>query len=137
MTIGWFMKSLTQYSDFHSRARRREFWWFVFIEWFVIAFLLAMFAVMAAQEGALADGKFDVSQMNLSAWIFYGAAIVASLALVVPHFAVAVRRLHDTGHSGWWSLFLLFLPIVVWIFAVLDGDAQPNKYGPDPKELER
>lgn len=137
MTIGWFMKALTQYGDFHNRARRREFWWFVFIEWFVIWFLAAMTATMAVSSGAFEDGKLETSQLTLSFWIFYVATVVVGLALIVPYFAVTVRRMHDTGRSGWWALFLLFLPIVVWIIALFDGDAQPNKYGPDPKELER
>ncbi|WP_061963268.1 DUF805 domain-containing protein [Demequina aurantiaca] len=137
MTIGWFMKALTQYADFHSRARRREFWWFVLIQWFVIGFLVAMFAVMAVQSGALDGTTLDVGEIGVSGWIFYIAALVVSLGLVVPYLAVTVRRMHDSGRSGWWAIFLLFLPIVVWIIALFDGDAQPNKYGPDPKELER
>jgi uncharacterized membrane protein YhaH (DUF805 family) len=137
MTTGWFMKALLQYSDFHNRSRRREFWWYVFIQWFVLAFLLGMFGMMAVQGGAIEDGVFDISQMNIAAWIFYIAALVVAIALIVPYFAVSVRRLHDTGRSGWWAIFLLFFPLVVWIFALIDGDAQPNKYGPDPKELER
>ncbi|WP_430867982.1 DUF805 domain-containing protein [Demequina aurantiaca] len=137
MTIGWFMKALTQFADFHSRARRREFWWFMFIEWFVIWFLVAMSAAMAASSGAIADGEIETGSLTVSFWIFYFAAMVAALALIVPHFAVSVRRMHDTGRSGAWAIFLLFIPIVVLIIALFDGDAQPNKYGPDPKELER
>ena len=30
-----------------------------------------------------------------------------SLAFLVPSIALAVRRLHDTGHSGWWYLIAL------------------------------
>lgn len=137
MTIGWFMNGLTQYSDFHNRARRKEFWWFSLIQWFIVAFLFGMAGVMVAGSGAYDSDSLDMDQVPLSGWIFFYAAIAAIVVLVIPYFAVTVRRLHDTGRSGWWSVFLLFLPIVVWIFALLDGDAQPNKYGTDPKELER
>lgn len=137
MTVGWFMKALLQYSDFHSRARRREFWWFVLLEYFIFWFMLSMFGAMAVQAGAFDDGTFDSSRVSTAAWIFYWGGLVVALALVVPYFAVTVRRLHDTGRSGWWSVFLLFLPIVVWILALFDGDPQPNQYGEDPKHLER
>lgn len=137
MTIGWFMKALMQYSDFHSRARRKEFWWFSLIQWFVVAFLFGMAGVMMSSGGAVDGTTFDADQVPLSGWIFFYGAIAAILVLAIPYFAVTVRRMHDSGKSGWWSLFLLFLPIVVWILALLDGDAEPNKYGADPKELER
>jgi uncharacterized membrane protein YhaH (DUF805 family) len=34
--------------------------------------------------------------------------LAASLALLLPTWAVTVRRLHDTGRTGWWAL----VPIV-------------------------
>jgi len=49
---------------------------------------------------------------------------------------VTIRRLHDTGRTGWWIL-IAFVPIVggiiLLIFMVLDGNPGENKYGPDPK----
>jgi uncharacterized membrane protein YhaH (DUF805 family) len=49
---------------------------------------------------------------------------------------VAVRRLHDTGRSGWWlliGLVPLIGAIVLVVFFIIEGDRQPNAYGPDPK----
>ncbi len=47
-----------------------------------------------------------------------------------------VRRLHDTGRSGWWY-FIGFVPliggIVLMVFMVLDSDPDRNEYGPNPK----
>ena len=34
------------------------------------------------------------------------------LAAFIPMMACAVRRLHDTGKSGWW-LLLIFVPVIV------------------------
>lgn len=34
-----------------------------------------------------------------------GAAV--SIVLLLPMLAAGARRLHDTGHSGWWQLFVL------------------------------
>ncbi len=60
-----------------------------------------------------------------------------SLAVLVPSIAVTVRRLHDTGRSGWWILIGL-IPIVgtiiLIVFLVQDSKPGSNEYGPNPKE---
>ena len=59
-----------------------------------------------------------------------------SLVVLVPGIAVVVRRLHDTGRSGWNYLWV-FLPVVGWIilFIFMCMDSQPgaNQYGYNPK----
>jgi uncharacterized membrane protein YhaH (DUF805 family) len=56
--------------------------------------------------------------------------------VLVPGIAVGVRRLHDTGRSGWW-LLIGFVPligaIVLLVFLVGAGNAGPNAHGDDPK----
>ena len=48
---------------------------------------------------------------------------------------MGIRRLHDTGKSGWW-LLLWFVPlvglIVLLVFFASPGDLGPNRYGPPP-----
>jgi hypothetical protein len=60
---------------------------------------------------------------------------LVSLALLLPSLAVAVRRLHDAGRTGWW-LLLGLIPIIGWIvllvFYVQDSQG-PNAYGPSLK----
>ena len=59
------------------------------------------------------------------------------LAVFVPALAVTMRRLHDTGRTGWWILISLipFLGfIVLIIFLVQDSHTGQNQYGPNPKE---
>lgn len=50
--------------------------------------------------------------------------------------AVSVRRLHDTGRSGWWLLIGL-IPlagaIVLLVFLCTDSEPGPNRFGPSPK----
>jgi uncharacterized membrane protein YhaH (DUF805 family) len=59
-----------------------------------------------------------------------------SLAFILPVLSATVRRLHDTGRSGWWY-WIVLVPFVGWIvllvFLVLEGEAGENKYGPDPQ----
>jgi len=62
---------------------------------------------------------------------------IYALAMLIPTLAVSVRRLHDTGRSGWWILIVL-IPfigfIVMLVFMVLDGTPGQNQYGANPKE---
>ncbi|TIC87513.1 DUF805 domain-containing protein [Nocardioides sp. GY 10113] len=101
---------LAKYVDFTGRAPRSEYWWF-----FVFNLLVSMGATTVDQ---IIGG--DV------------VAALAALALLLPGLAVAVRRLHDTGRSGWWVLIVL-VPIAGWIvlivFFVLPGDRFQNRYG--------
>ncbi|GKV70074.1 DUF805 domain-containing protein [Sporosarcina sp. NCCP-2716] len=59
------------------------------------------------------------------------------LLTLITSVTVLIRRLHDTGRTGWWIL-LSFIPlvgsIVLFIFTVLDSTPGANKYGPNPKE---
>lgn len=58
------------------------------------------------------------------------------LASFLPSLALCVRRLHDTGRSGWW-LLLGFIPlvgnIILLVWYCQDSTRGANKYGPSPK----
>lgn len=52
------------------------------------------------------------------------------------YFSLMIKRCHDRGKSGWWSLLSL-IPIVGFIWFIIDlgvmeGDEGPNQYGPNP-----
>ena len=62
--------------------------------------------------------------------------IIAWFVLFIPGITVAVRRLHDTGRTGWWLLLSFvpfFGPIILLIFYLIDSDPGDNEYGPNPK----
>lgn len=111
------------YADFRGRARRREYWMFTLVN-AIIAFVLGLIdGVMGLNLG---DGSQPVGLLGL----------IYSLVVLVPGLAVSVRRLHDTGRSGWWLLIGL-IPfvgaIVLLIFTVSDSQPGPNRWGPNPK----
>ena len=62
--------------------------------------------------------------------------LLYNLLILIPSLAVAVRRLHDIGKSGW-MLFIGLIPLVgaIWLLILLlrDSEAGENKYGPNPK----
>ena len=113
----WYLDVLKKYVVFSGRARRTEFWVFTLISTIISAILNMVDAGMGT-SGMLGG--------------------VYSLGVLLPSLGVSVRRLHDTGRSGWWLLIGL-VPILGWIaliyFCVLDSEPGENKYGPNPKEV--
>ena len=91
---------------------------------------ILMFSMIFGSAGNQSGGFSSV------AFVLVAALGVYMLAIIVPLLAVSVRRLHDTGRSGWW-LLLSFVPfvggLVVFVFTVLDSQPGENMYGPNPK----
>ncbi len=123
--MNWFFDVIkNRYADFDGRASRQEFWMFnLFYLLFVIAISLLII-------------PFGNSETGLN--IIFGIIVVYSLGLAIPIWAVTVRRLHDIGLSGWWSL-LSFIPylgtVVLLIMCCMDSKPGSNKYGNNPKGL--
>ena len=111
-----------------GRARRSEYGW---IQLFLVLTNLAV----AAIDLVLMNGDVDRFIANGGGGI---VGLIWILVTIVPALAVLVRRLHDTGKSGWWAL-IGFVPlvggIVLLVFTVLDSDAGGNKFGESPKAL--
>ncbi len=118
--MDWYLKVLKNYFGFSGRARRKEYWMF-FLFNLVIAIVLGIVDNMA---GLVSDSGYGV------------LGSLYALAILIPSIAVGVRRLHDTGRTGWWlliGLIPLIGAIVLLVFFVLEGTSGPNEYGPDPK----
>lgn len=115
----WFLKVLQQYSDFDGRARRKEFWIFMLFNW--------MFGAVAS--------TLDIV-LGFSWGYFFLLNGLYSIVLLIPSLAVAVRRLHDIGKSGW-MLLILLIPVIggIWMLVLLlrEGNSFENEYGPNPK----
>ena len=96
------------YTNFSGRARRSEYWnamLFVYILNFVFGLILPDLV-----------------------WI-------VTLALFLPNLAVAVRRLHDVGKSGWFYLWMV-LPIagvIIVLIQMCKDSESDNQFGPSPK----
>jgi len=95
-----YLEVLQNYAVFKGRATRTEYWSFILIN-AIISWVL---------------GMIDSSQIGYS---------IYSLAVLIPTLAVAVRRMHDVGKSGWY----LLIPIYNFILAVSIGDSGDNEYG--------
>jgi uncharacterized membrane protein YhaH (DUF805 family) len=124
--MNWYLSVLKRYVDFNGRARRKEFWMFTLISVIIGAILTILDNIIGTTYGDRATSGVLASLYNL--------------AVLLPTLGVGVRRLHDTGRSGWWILIGL-VPLVGLILLIVwyatEGAAGPNQHGPDPKAAER
>ncbi|MEG1238028.1 MAG: DUF805 domain-containing protein [Flavobacterium sp.] len=100
---------MENYANFNGRARRREFWMFCLMN-LIISFVIGfVFGLLAPKAAFIAN--------------------IYSLAVLVPSIAVAIRRMHDIGKSGWYIL----IPIYNIVLFATEGEKGSNQYGADPK----
>lgn len=129
--MNYYLAALKKYAVFKGRASKMEYWMFAWLNLIfgVVAFILdVVFRISGPIEIDLTNflipfpGKIGG---------FFGPLYF--LAVFVPFLAVTVRRLHDTGKSGWWCLSGL-IPIVgtIWLIVLLAiaGGPEQNTYGP-------
>lgn len=114
-----------KYATFEGRARRSEYWYFILFKWVSIIGI----SMVSGLLSFISDALPRLSSILIV--IFY-------FGLIIPTLAVTVRRLHDSGNSGWLLLLQiipLIGPIIILIFTVTDSDAGINQWGPNPKTL--
>ena len=119
--MNWYLKVLKQYADFEGRARRTEYWMFILFN--------MIFCIVAV----ILDNLMGLTiSPEMPYGVFY---FLYCLAVLIPGLAVTVRRLHDTGRSGWMFLICL-IPFIggIWmlVLTVQDSD-DDNRFGPNPK----
>lgn len=121
--MNWYLKVLKQYADFSGRARRKEYWMFV------------LFYMIFAIVAMILDNVLGIAMEGIGYGPLYG---LYALAMLIPGLAVAVRRLHDVGKSGWMILIAL-IPLIgsIWLLVLMvtDSNAGENQYGQNPKEV--
>lgn len=111
-----------RYAEFNGRSNRVEFW----------SFVLLMYLVAGAFGGlmyliSLKDGHFDIDTFfpNYIRWSQLYSLF--SLGTLVPYIAVAVRRLHDSGRTGWWLIVPVIISVVGYVaFFIFQGEAFIN-----------
>ena len=125
---------LSQYANFEGRATRSEFWWFFLFCSLVTVALTIPATVLLIVAVANSGSGTGIAVMVVGLVLFL-AALVFSLAMVIPNLAVGCRRLHDKGLSGWLQLIQLISPgiVVLWVLWALEGDPQDNQYGRVPQ----
>jgi uncharacterized membrane protein YhaH (DUF805 family) len=122
MSFGQAVSSgFSNYATFSGRTPRSGYWWWT------------LFTILVSLVAAVADSLLGINFEGQN--VGFITAIVG-LVLLLPSIAVTIRRLHDSGRSGWWWLLPLICgigSIILFIFCLLDSEPNENKYGPNPK----
>lgn len=134
--MDWYLAVLRKYSRFRGRARRKEYWYFNLCHLLIVFFLsiLDNSISLLSYDSALRGLNLLLATLSSFASLAYSIYI---LATIIPSLAVTVRRLHDTGRSGWWY-FITLIPfigfLIVLFFLIEDSQPGKNQYGANPKE---
>lgn len=117
---------LSNYATFTGRASRPEYWW-----WALSVFIVLLVAGLLDAFLVAPMLGFGVEDENSGQPLSF----IISVAILIPNIAVGVRRLHDTGRTGWWLLISL-VPIIGFLvllyFFVQPSEEDDNQYGPRP-----
>ncbi|MDA3817934.1 MAG: DUF805 domain-containing protein [Prolixibacteraceae bacterium] len=105
----WYFDAWRKYGKFSGRSRRKAYWMFFLFDMIFYVVFFFIDSMMGSEEEVLGS--------------------LYTLVTIIPYFAVGVRRMHDTGHSGWW----IIVPIANLVFPFFDSEQGENKYGPNPK----
>ncbi len=107
-----YLRGWRQFAAFRGRAGRRECFTFVGGN---IAILLVLLCIV----------------IFVSEWVVVGA-VAFIIAAQLPQQALFVRRIHDTGKTGWW-LLVEFIPVLGWVallgLLLQNGELGPNRWG--------
>jgi len=103
-----YLEVLSKYAVFSGRATRKEYWTFILYNMITII-VLSVIEIILSIPGFL--------------------TIIFNFVILVPSISVGFRRMHDTNRSGLW----LFLPIVNFVFLILNSQPEDNRFGPIPK----
>ena len=131
MTLGESVRTcLSKYVTWQGRASRSEYWYFVL-------FGLICYIAATIIDNVLGT-TFKIADPSSGQEISMGygyAYMLVGLGLFLPNLSAFVRRLHDTGRSGWWY-WIVLVPLIgailllVWLCS--RGTEGNNDYGADP-----
>jgi uncharacterized membrane protein YhaH (DUF805 family) len=124
----WFVRAWARATDFSGRSRRKEYWMFTLINSLIGVGLSLPWVFLARTD------PNSFSRTDSGSFLFY-LTMGYGLISTVPTWTCTVRRLHDTGRSGWWILFYMIplIGLIVLVFLALGSEPGRNEYGPNPK----
>lgn len=122
-----------QYVNFKGLATREEYW--MFFAWKLI-FAVLCTGPLIIIGNRIRNNYLDYYSINLQIIILLVGiiglvSVVILIVSIIPSIAILVRRLHDSGKSGWWY-FLILIPyvgaLIIFIFTLLPSKIEDNKY---------
>ena len=120
-----YFDGLLRYFEFSGRSTRTQYWLFV------------LFSIIVSVAAIFADAW--LSGIPVSSQVWGPLTVFAALFHTIPGITVVVRRLHDTGRSGWWYLinFVPFGFILILVWMCWPSDEYSNDHGDHPWDSAR
>lgn len=134
----------SNYAVFRGRASRSQFWFWVLFVWIAQFVLNIIDSALGLRVGAstqdLVIGGQVVPFANSGVGVL---SILFAIAIILPNIGVAIRRLHDSGKTGWWLLIGVVLTplcgigaILLFVMYLLPSTQGANTYGSAPDTIE-
>lgn len=133
------------YANFRGRASRSECWLYILGTYLIMSivmffiFILIILGVYSYFKNEVLYQSYNsnfLTPLSFVLMAIYLLLIIITFILFIPTLAVTIRRLHDTGKSGWYAL-LTFIPfvgsIIFYLLLSLQGQKGANQYGEDPR----
>lgn len=122
--FGYF-DTMLRYFEFAGRSSRTQYWVFTLTSW--VLFGVALYVDVSVL------GYFGPSGRG-----FGPLTLFCIFVHIIPNITATVRRLHDSGRSGWWY-WISLVPFVggFWLLVLLflgPDTYGANDYGDDPRE---
>lgn len=111
-----------------GRIPRSVYWLNFFLPYLVILVVLNIIDSVLGTRVAIDPNLGTAGGPGILSTLF-------GVLMIYPSIAVAAKRCHDRGRTGWFQLVLLVPIVQLWPMIeilFLKGTTGPNKYGDDP-----
>lgn len=131
--ISAYIDMFYKFDNFKGRSRRSEFFYATLLDIIIIVAYMMIF-IFLGYFGYEYD-FLTASETERLGIMYKFVYLIYCIITFIPRLSLTVRRLHDTGRSGWWLLVGLipYGVFVVLLFLVTESDPCINKYGTNPK----
>jgi len=131
----YYFRALRNYAKFEGQASRKEFWWFyLFYYIFMILAMCLDYVCGTSMLNLMYTKIFLIAQPDIHELPMFALPAYTLLKFIgciyfiylyatyIPLIAISVRRLHDSGRTGW--MFLVkFIPIplvgTIWYLCLM------------------
>ena len=95
--------------NYNGVATRFEFWSFI-----IGSAIICLLPLLSWLFAITIDDDYG-------AFIFFAlpTSFILTLIFAIPAIALAVRRMHDIGYSGWWVTIVVLIPVTGVILLIL------------------
>ncbi|MUG89366.1 DUF805 domain-containing protein [Bombella sp. ESL0385] len=130
-----FKSSLNHYCNhpfnIRKRTTRAEYWPCFIMEFTLLCSLFSLLIFLFYLYSSSNNGLYLILGI-----ILYFILLISGAVITIPTITALIRRLHDTGRSGWWlciSFTIIgYIPLI--IFLCQKSQPTANRYGPVPKQ---